>query len=272
MNRRRPTPFRLTIAYEGTRYAGWQRQKGKPTIQAELESAFHRIVGSRVRVTGAGRTDSGVHALGQAAHAAAATSMPPAALKRALNAVLPESILVTRLQAAPAGFHARYSAQSKWYRYLIWNSPERPLFDRGRMWHVPSPLALQKMQRAARALRGKHDFRAFHSSGRPVRSAVRTLSRLSVRKEGKRILIDAEADGFLYHMVRRLAGVLVEVGKGKLTAKQAARYVQAPKGKRPAGAGPLKNGGQPPKNRDLPPAPTAPARGLTLMRVRYRKP
>ena len=185
---------------------------------------------------GAGRTDSGVHACGQIAHAtiAGARTCSCPQLHRALNAVLPEEIVFRSIRWAPRTFHARYCAVSKWYRYTLWNHPVRPLFERARVLHVPAPLDLAAMRRAARGLIGRRDFRAFHSSGRPVGSTVRHLRRLTISKQGPRLHIDAEADGFLYHMVRRIVGLLLEVGKGK----------------------------EPPR---IP--PTAPAKGLCLMKV-----
>ena len=226
----------MTLAYDGSRFAGWQRQKNRRTVQAVLEEALHKLSGSRVRVTGAGRTDSGVHAQGQVAHAAIRSTLPLKTLHRALNALLPEDIVIRSIQSAPAGFHSQYQAKAKTYRYTIWNRPTRPLFNRSQVLHIPQPLDVKAMRKAARLLEGRRDFRAFCSSGRPVRSTVRTLHSLKVRTKQGTITIEAEADGFLYHMVRRIAGLLIEIGKGK---------------------------GAP----HIP--PTAPAKGLCLMKVRY---
>ncbi len=235
--------LRLSIAYDGTRFSGWQMQNGARTVQSALEQAFRQILQERVRVIGAGRTDSGVHAEQQVAHAAIRSPISLSRLRRALNAVLPEDLVVRSVQRAPPGFHARYSAVAKWYRYSIWNDPTRPVFDRERLLHIPAPLDLNAMRQAALRLRGRHDFRSFHSAGRPVASTVRTLRRLSILRRGKRIEIHAEADGFLYHMVRRIAGFLLEVGRG--SARPADAFCTT--------------------------APTAPARGLCLMRVRYAR-
>lgn len=236
--------LRLRVVYDGTRFAGWQTQNGVRTVQSTLEQALRQILQERVRVVGAGRTDSGVHAEGQVAHVTIRSPMPLPRLQRALNAVLPEDLAVRSVQRAPAGFHARYGAAGKWYRYTIWNNPIRPVFERDHLLHIPGALDLKAMRRAARRLRGRHDFRSFHSTGRPVASTVRTLHRLSILRCGKRIEIHAEADGFLYHMVRRMVGRLLQVGKGSV---------------RPAHAFDTA-------------APTAPARGLCLMRVRYAGP
>lgn len=227
--------FRLTLAYDGTRLEGWQRQPRGRTVQGEIEATLRKITGEKIRVIGAGRTDSGVHAQGQVAHAVLRTRLSPAVLQRALNALLPSDILVRSVRIAPSHFHARFNARSKHYRYTLWNHPLRPLFDRDRLHHVPDPLDLAAMRRAARLLRGKHDFRAFCSEPAKASGAVRHLRRLSIQRQGPRITIDAEGDGFLYHMVRRLAGHLIEIGKGRSPAI----------------------------------APTAPAGGLCLIKVRY---
>ncbi|MBI3615211.1 MAG: tRNA pseudouridine(38-40) synthase TruA [Candidatus Omnitrophica bacterium] len=235
MNRAPERILKLILAYEGTRFAGWQRQKAKRTVQATLEYVFQKILNERVGVVGAGRTDSGVHAQGQVAHVKIDSPLPAKIIHRALNALLPEDIVVHSVRLAADGFHARYGAISKWYRYTIWNQPDRPLFDRATVLHIRQPLDLRAMQRAARALRGRRDFKAFHSSGRPVASTRRTLHSLTVRSNRGVIWIDAKADGFLYHMVRRITGLLIETGKGKTSL--------------------------------IP--PTAPAKGLCLMKVRY---
>lgn len=245
------TAFKLTVAYDGTGFAGWQRQKNGRTVQDTLEQALGKILGSKVNVVAASRTDSGVHAWGQAAHVKLRSSLPLATLHRALNALLPEDLLIRSIQVAHPKFHARYSAKSKWYRYRIWNRPDRPLFDRRFLLHVREPLDLPAMRQAARTLTGRRDFRAFHSepggvsgeassgrsrSGRPVASTVRTIRSLALRSHQGELRIDVKADGFLYHMVRRIVGTLIEIGKGK-----------------------------------APPAiaPTAPAKGLCLMEVCY---
>ena len=238
----------FTLAYDGTRFEGWQRQSRSRTVQGELEAALQKITGRKVKIIGAGRTDSGVHAESQVAHAAVRTRLSPAVLQRALNAVLPPDILIRSIRTAPSAFHARYDARSKHYRYTIWNHPLRPLFERDRAHHVPDRLNLRAMRRAARALPGKRDFAAFGSPSRPRQSTVRNLHRLSLRRQGPKILIDAEGNGFLYHMVRRIAGLLIQVGKGRWP---------------PEAAGALLRG----ESERV--APTAPARGLCLVKVRY---
>ncbi len=230
--------FRFLIAYDGTRYGGWQRQRNAPTVQAKLETALRRLTGRRVVVIGAGRTDAGVHAWGQVAHAAVATRLSPPVLRQALNALLPPDILVRRVTRAPAAFHAQFDAARKWYRYRIATGPVRPLFDRPYVHYVPQPLDLAAMQRAARRWRGRHDFHPFHSAGRAVADTRRTIQVLHLARRGRKLRVDIAADGFLYHMVRRMVGALLLVGQGNPWPAV---------------------------------APTAPARGLCLMRVTYRR-
>jgi tRNA pseudouridine38-40 synthase len=231
----------MTLSYDGTRFSGWQRQTHARSVQGVLEEAFRSILGRRVIVTGAGRTDGGVHALGQVAHADIPARLPLPKLHRALNAVLPEDLVIQTLTWAPAGFHARYGAKSKWYRYRIWNHPVRPVMERHWALHVPSPLNLTAMRRCARLFVGRRDFRAFHSSGRCVASTVRHLRQLTLRRNGPWLIIDMKADGFLYHMARRMVGLLLEVGKGRVSPTDCHRIIP----------------------------PTAPAHGLCLMRVEY---
>lgn len=240
--------LKLTLAYEGTDFAGWQRQKNARSVQGTLESALQKITGSKVHVTGASRTDSGVHAQGQVAHLCLNSTLPLATLQKALNALLPQDIVIRSIQRMKPTFHARYHAKRKLYRYSIWNRPQRPLFDRSCVLHVPVLLNVQRMKEAARFLKGRHDFKAFHSTGRPVRSTVRTLSTLRIRSKEGNLLIEAEADGFLYHMVRRLAGFLIEIGKGKHPPSITQELLRG-------------------RSRVIP--PTAPAKGLCLMGVRF---
>ena len=240
--------LKLTLSYDGTQFAGWQRQKNHRTVQQTVEEALGQITGQKVTVLGAGRTDSGVHAKGQVAHAVVSAKLSPKIILKALNAVLPSDLIVQSVRPVPHNFHARYDAVSKRYRYTIWNRPERPLFERAYLHHVRYPLDVQAMRRAARLLQGRRDFKIFHSSGRHVSSTVRNLKKLSIKTEKGIIQIDAEADGFLYHMVRRITGLLIDVGKGTLAPSSIPAILQ--------------------RRRKATP-PTAPAKGLCLMRVRY---
>jgi tRNA pseudouridine38-40 synthase len=245
------TTFRLTLEYDGTAFEGWQVQPGgRRTIQGSLEDALTRVTGQRVRVAGAGRTDAGVHARGQVASVTLSTRLDAASLRRALNGVLPSDVAVVDASPAPEGFDARRDARSKLYRYRIWNGADpSPLRARASHW-VPRALDLEAMALAARAFRGRHDFASLQAAGSNVRTSVRTLSRLDVTGESRgEISILVEGDGFLRHMVRNLVGTLVDVGLGR-RAPDSVPALLAARDRRRAGR-------------------TAPAAGLTLLRVSY---
>ena len=243
--------FRLSLEYDGREFAGWQLQAdGQRTVQGTLQEAFRRVTGCEVRVTGAGRTDAGVHAEGQVASVVVETELAPERLGRALNGVLPSDLAVWECALAPEGFHARYQARSKLYRYRIWNGESRSPLRATRAHHVPSALDVEAMRRAAALLLGTHDFAAFRTAGSSVRSTIRTLERLEVEAEPRgEINLLVEGDGFLRHMVRILAGTLIEVGLGRRDAAGLPAVLAARERSR---AG-----------------PTAPAQALTLVRVFY---
>lgn len=228
------------VEYDGTAYYGFQVQVDGPTIQAALEQALAAVTQAEIRVVAAGRTDTGVHALGQVIHfdtewpplveqplnnteiPVNVRSQPIKVLQRALNAVLPRDIVVRDLQVAPEGFHARFDARSRVYRYTILNRPARaPLWERY-AWHVPEPLDVARMAAAAQALIGTHDFAAFGQPMRAGATTVRTVSRLDCRQAGELISVEIEADAFLRRMVRRIVAGLVEVGLGKLAPEELA--------------------------------------------------
>ena len=209
--------LKLTVAYDGTHYAGWQIQPDLPTVQAELEKAWQQITGETVRLTASGRTDAGVHAWGQVVGVQTTSDLSVDRLLRGLNAVLPENAVVREVVEAPANFHATHDALRKCYRYLIHNSAVRPLFDRPYVWHVPTQIDAEAMSRAGQGLVGRHDFASFESSGSERASTVRTVTRLEIlvdREIPGRIVVEVEGDGFLYNMVRTIVGTLVEVGRG----------------------------------------------------------
>jgi tRNA pseudouridine38-40 synthase len=216
--------LKLTLQYDGTELAGWQRQKTGDSVQGLLEDALSRFEGGPVTVHGAGRTDAGVHALGQVASARVTFEHDVATLVRALNAQLPENVRILAAEDAPAEFHARFDARTKTYRYLIRNGGIASPFERAYVWHVPQPLDVPAMRRAAAALRGRHDFAAFRSVGTDVPDAVRTLLASNVRDDcsgaawlGDTLPVlayEVTGDGFLRHMVRAIVGTLVEVGRG----------------------------------------------------------
>ena len=209
--------LKLVISYDGRDFAGWQSQKHGKTVQDHLEAAFERVCGTRLAVTGSGRTDSGVHALGQCAHVdVPAGQFPAERWLKALNGVLPPAIRILRGRFVEQSFHARFSAKGKVYRYRIINGAVRPPLEIGRAWHVPSPLDRELLGRAAKLFTGRHDFAAFAANrGKEERSTMRTVE--YVRAIGRRDLIEIEfsADGFLYKMVRMMVGEMVRCALGK---------------------------------------------------------
>ena len=243
--------LKLTVAYDGTGYAGWQvqRRAGKPTIQGTLQQAFRQIVREQVVVVGSGRTDAGVHALAQVAHVTIRAAIPCERLRHALNSVLPPDSVVTDVVEAPAGFHARFDAVAKRYRYRIVNGPIVLPFERRYVHQVRVPLNLALMRREASVLLGRHDFRAFHNSGRPLADARRTISKIQVHRHDPELTIEIEANGFLYGMVRSIVGTLIDIGRGYRPAGTMARILKT-------------------RDRRLV-GPTAPAKGLCLVCVQY---
>jgi len=240
---------RILVAYDGSKFFGWQRQDGFESVQQRIEEALHGLVGERVVVQGSGRTDTGVHALGQVAHFLAETPLEDDRLRHALNANLPESIRIRRAETCRPDFHARFDALGKRYLYLTATSRFQPPFAREFMHWVYEPLDLGAMRAAARLLVGKHDFRAFGNTGSPRKTTVRTLRGLRILAHQRGLAFVVEADGFLYNMVRTIAGTLFDVGRGRFGPEQVREALET--GER-ALAG-----------------PTAPACGLYLLRVRY---
>lgn len=241
--------LKITLAYDGTRFVGWQRQAEGESIQGSLENALARFEGGPVVVHGAGRTDAGVHALGQVASVRVTFPHDTATLTRALNANLPEEIRVVSVEDADDSFHARFSASGKTYRYRLRNTPVADPFDRLYAWHLPEPLALDAMTRGAALLVGTHDFSAFRSVGGDVASPVRTVVRSEWRQGGGLLTYEIAGDGFLRHMVRAIVGTLVEVGRGWRQVDEIASLL-AGGARADAGA-------------------TAPAHGLFLVSVDY---
>ncbi len=244
-----PRNFALTLEYDGTDFEGWQRlPEGHRSVQAELERALAEISGHPVVVRGAGRTDAGVHARGQLAAASLEVRLDAETLGRAVNAKLPRDVVVNDVRLAPPDWNPRFAAEKKHYRYTIWNGRERsPLGDRYRLAY-PRKLDLAAMAAAASQLEGRRDFASFQAAGSSVTKTVRSLFELRVSGEsGAEIHLDARGDGFLRHMVRNLAGTLIEVGVGQ-RAPDTMEALLASRDRRQAGA-------------------TAPAHGLMLMSV-----
>ncbi len=207
--------IKLTLAYDGTAYSGWQIQPGRPTIQAALEAAISKVTFQTTRVVASGRTDAGVHALGQVVSFQTESHLTCDVLRRAINAELSRDIGVLEVAEAPAGFHAIRDAVRKRYRYIIHDGPVRDVFARQYCWQYGyGRLDAEAMDRAAKRLLGKHDFSSFESSGAERLTSIRTILDISVRRDGDQIILEVEADGFLYNMVRAIVGTLVEVGRG----------------------------------------------------------
>lgn len=213
--------YRLTIAYDGTAYAGWQVQPNHPTIQQRLEEVIAELTGDEVKIHGSGRTDQGVHARGQEAHVELSREWRLDHLRKGLNALLPSDIRILDVHRAKAGFHARRSAVCKEYRYLIWNNEVMDPCRRLHAAHIRKPLNIQAMKEAADVLVGRHDFSAFTANpNREVKTAVRNINYLKVRKSGSLITVIVASEGFLYKMVRSICGLLIRVGEGAVETEE----------------------------------------------------
>lgn len=244
------TRYRLTLEYDGAPFVGWQRQENGPSVQAALERAVAAYAGEASPVFGAGRTDTGVHALGQVAHVDIARGDPARKVREALNFHLkPDPVAVLEAEAVDADFHARFSACERRYLYRILNRRARPALEAGRVWHVAAPLDAGSMHEAAQALVGRHDFTTFRSVQCQADSPVRTLDAVVVASEGAEIRIAVRARSFLHNQVRSIVGSLKQVGEGRWSAADLAAALAA---RERAACGPV-----------------APAHGLYLAEVRY---
>ncbi len=245
--------LKLVLAYDGTDYTGWQRQAAGRSVQGVVEAALAPLAGRPVSVVAAGRTDAGVHALGQVAHVELHRPIDPSVVQRALNARLPPDVRVRAASEAPPGFHARFAARRKTYRYYLRLGPWVSPFEHRYVWHLAEALDDRAMVEAASVLVGRHDFAAFRSVGTPVKTTERTVYRLDLTRmddeDGALVALEIEADGFLRHMARTIVGTLVEVGLGRRGPADLERALAS--GDR----------GQA--------GPTAPAKGLFLVRVEY---
>ena len=257
--------LKLTVAYDGTDYCGWQVQPDEKTVQAEVERALHSITREKIRVVASGRTDSGVHALGQVISFSTATNLAATDIMRGMNAKLPEDVRIRNAEDVAPDFDAMRSPRSKRYRYVIDNGRVHDLFNRTYCWHISVPLDVEAMARAGQSLVGRHDFKCFESKGAERATSVRTVTSLSVERgqggglgqagaagqwsETDKIIIEIEGDGFLYNMVRAITGTLVEVGRGAQDENWPAEVLASLQ---------RKEAGQ-----------TAPPQGLTLLWVRY---
>ncbi|HHV61706.1 MAG TPA: tRNA pseudouridine(38-40) synthase TruA [Firmicutes bacterium] len=241
--------IKLVMEYDGTAYSGFQLQAGVRTIQGELEKALLRIVKEHVRVTGAGRTDAGVHALGQVVNFRTSSRMPPESFPPALNSVLPPDIRIIDAEEVDIGFHARYDAKSKVYCYKIQTGSHASVFLRNYAYHVHEELDLERMRIASECLIGRHDFRSFAASGGGAKTFEREVKVLEWSGDGGVISMTIEADGFLYNMVRIIVGTILRVGSGREAPEWVKKVLDA-RDRRVAG-------------------PTAPAKGLYLVCVKY---
>jgi tRNA pseudouridine38-40 synthase len=241
---------KLTIEYEGTAYCGWQAQPNGRGIQDVIEQGLEKILGAKVRLNASGRTDAGVHALGQVANFVHQAELDLWRLQRGLNAVTPEDIVIRKVETAADAFDARRDARGRWYQYRIWNDRWPPAILRRFAWHVHDRLDLQAMQQAIRHLEGEHDFTSFRAAGCDAAHPLRRIDRNQLRREGELLLYDVEANAFLRHMVRNIVGTLVEVGRRERAPASFAELLQA-KDRTRAGL-------------------TAPPQGLFLMAVKYK--
>lgn len=251
--------IKLTIEYKGTGYEGWQVQnpakssrfpvREAKTVQAVIESALQPILNEKVKLTGSGRTDAGVHARAQVANFHTSSAIPSGRLRRALNGALPRDISISKAEDVPEGFHSRFSAKWKLYRYTVLNRAYPSALANDFVYFCDYALDITAMRREARALKGTHDFRSFHAAGDGERSSVRTIRRLTIARKGDEIAITIEASGFLKNMVRTIAGTLIEVGRGRFSRGSMKRILDA-RDRKSAG-------------------PTAPPQGLCLLKVTY---
>ena len=245
--------IKLTLSYDGTDFAGWQTQPGRRTVQSTLENAIRKITGESVSAVASGRTDAGVHALGQVVGFVTVSNHSCSVFRAALNANLPRDVVVLEVCETWTDFHAIRDAQRKTYRYEIQDGDRTDVFTRRTSWRVPCDLDVGAMRHAAQQLTGSHDFSSFESSGSERATSIRTIYHVAVQRQpyshGGRIVIELTANGFLYNMVRAIVGTLVQVGRGALASAEITRILEA-KNRKAAGV-------------------TAPPQGLFLLSVEY---
>ena len=242
--------FKITTEYDGTCFHGWQRQKKERSVQGEIEKVLETITTSKITLAGSGRTDAGVHALGQVAHFKCTTKLSPETLMKGLNSLLPNDIVILSCEQADDDFHARFNTKSKVYNYRILNQPLPSAIRRQYVWHIAKKLDVDAMRKALDHIKGKHNFSAFEGSGSPRSHSTRHMMNAEITnsKEGL-LVVELEADGFLKFMVRNIVGTLVDVGFGKVTPEGFKEILLS-------------------KDRNLA-SPTAPPQGLFLIQVKY---
>jgi len=244
--------LKLEIEYEGASYCGWQvqtRNKKKKSIQSVLESALSKILQERIHLAGSGRTDAGTHALAQVANFRTSSNIPLKKLRLGLNALLPDDIVIAKIKEVGPSFHSRFDAKSKVYRYIILNRSYPSAMLRNKAYFYPYPLDTRLMQQEAGVLLGRHNFKSFQARDKKERDPVKTIKKIRVSRNKDFIYVDIEADGFLYNMVRNIAGTLVEIGRGKI-ARGSLKKILLSRDRRIAG-------------------PALPACGLYLVKVKY---
>lgn len=241
--------IRLTIEYDGTGYAGWQVQPNGLAVQEVVENALARVLGENLRLVSSGRTDAGVHALGMVAHFCTASALPLRAFREGVNRYLPGDVVVREAAEAPEGFHARFGARGKWYRYSLHLGAVRSPLAARTSWHIRSPLDREAMAVAAAAFAGTHDFSAFRASSCEAQTTVREVFSIGIVEDGELLHIDVKGKGYLKNMVRIMVGTLVEVGLGRRPATDVERLLRS--GRRELAGR------------------TAPPQGLMLMEVWY---
>ncbi len=246
--------YKLTIEYEGTNYHGWQRQESKITVQEVIEQALEKIFTQKIILIGQGRLDAGAHALEQVAHFKVTKKFKSIDLKRALNGLLPSDIRIKNVQTVSGKFHARYLARTRHYKYIIYND-ERSVWLRKFAYFYPYKLDVKKMNEGAKCLTGKHDFSPFQSTGSPVKSPLKTIKSIKIKKEYVNfprkipvMIFDIKADAFLYRMVRNIVGTLLEIGRGKIPPDETQKILKGKTKKK---------------------SQTVPAYGLYLIDVKY---
>lgn len=244
--------IKLILEYDGTRYQGWQVQKRRAskTLQETIEQALQKVMQEKIRLVASGRTDAGVHALGQVAHFQTESDIRLDKLHRALNSLLPGDISVLRVEECGIRFHSRFDAKSKIYRYTILNRNSRSALQRDTAYFFPYPLNLRRMRKEAAWLLGRHDFKSFQAADKKERSSIRTIKQIKIVKRGPLIQIDIEANGFLTHMARNIVGTLIEIGRGKFLTGSMRKILRS-KDRKQAGT-------------------CVPAKGLCLLEVKYR--
>ena len=241
--------IKLIVEYDGTKFNGWQKQPDKLNIQGEIEKAISEITGEDIELIGSGRTDAGVHSLGQTANFKTNSNIPIEKFAIAINSRLKKSIVIKSAEEVEENFHSRYSVKSKTYRYIINNSEQGTAIYRNLEVHVPMKLDVSLMKEAIKYFEGEHDFKAFKASGTSSKSSVRTIYKGEIRREGERIIIELTGNGFLYNMVRIIVGTLVDVGLGKIKPENIKSRIEAEN---------RENAGK-----------TFPAHGLYLLKVEY---